>query len=244
MSWSRRVVPILALIAASAGCSSPPGPDVAAPPTTSGFTATGSGPTGSPTVASAGATATSDGGGPGPTGFNGDLRTLLAAAPAQAVAGPAAGTADGQADVDVMASTFSYAAPGPYAQRLEDLGFQQGAAFLWRLSQQNFATVRLIQFRDEAAARQWFADQSQKSRAQPLDSTTFQGLNLPAEFDAGAHGAWFVGQPVHGEEGSSRTVSAVFYRHEIVVDINLTLVDDGQLAPMADFARAQYVRLP
>jgi hypothetical protein len=244
VSWSRRpivtLVAILTLVAVSAGCSPPPpGPDVPTAPSTSALAPPA--PTGG---ASPAVTSSADIGGPEPAGFGGDLRALVATAPAQAVPAPVAETDDGRADVNAMAKTYSYPTPEPYARRLDDLGFRQGAAFMWRLSQQNFVTVRLIQLQDERAARGWFSDRSQEWQSKPLDTTTFQTLNLPAEFDGGAHGTWFAGQAVQGEEGGSRTVAAVFYRHEIVVDLELALTDDGQLAPMADFARAQFSRLP
>ena len=245
MSWSRRVLAIVTLVAVSAGCTSPPPfPNVPIPPSTSSLAPSAPTASASYAIASADVTSSADIGGPVSAGFGGDLRTLVAAAPAQSVALPVAEAPDGRADVNAMAKTYSYLAPEPYVRRLDDLGFRQGVAFMWRLSQQNFATVRLIQLRDETAARQWFSDRSQEWHGKPLDTSTFQSLKLPAEFDGGAHGTWFVGQAVQGEEGGSRTVAAVFYRHEIVVHLELALTNDDHLAPMADFARAQFSMLP
>jgi hypothetical protein len=255
VSWSRRPVAVATTVATGvivalvAACTpSPPGPDAPTSPASAspGPSSPDASSTGTDSPATSPAVGASSTAAVAPTwvAFDGDLLSLVAAAPPQAMSVPVPDAPDSRADVDAMARTYSYPTPGPYAQRLVDLGYRQGVVLVWRLGQQNFATVRLIQLRDESAAQQWYAERGGDWQGQPLDATTFSGLNLPADFDGGARGTWFVGQSVQSEDGAHRTVAAIFYRHEIVVHLDLTLTDDDHVAAVADFARAQFYKLP
>jgi hypothetical protein len=68
---------------------------------------------------------------------------------------------------------------------------------------------------------------------------------MAADFNSGTQGAWFVGTAIESAEaGQTRAVSAVFFRHEIVVHIDLTLTTDSYLPTMTHFAREQFSTLP
>jgi len=209
-------------VAALAGCTSPPlAPQPPAPLTAGQSTAA-------------------------PVSFTGDLRTLIAAAPPhqREIRAEPEGAPDGRADLNAMAKLFSFPQPEPYAKRLGELGFRQGAVAQWELSPLSYLSVYLIQLRDESAARQWSTERRQLWQGEQ-DTETFKDLNLSADFDNGVQGGWFIGTAnPDGEFEGARGIEAIFYRHDIVVHIDLTTLTDDHMPALAKFADEQFALLP
>lgn len=175
----------------------------------------------------------------------GELRQLLAAPPAGAIPVPVEGAPDGDASADVLALLYSRQLPEAFSQRLLELGFQEGAAYVWRLDQLVFLSVNLLRLRDASAARLWADDRRQEWTEQEQDANLPEQLGLGTDFLDGTSGSWFVGpQLTTSENPDGRIVSAVFYRGNVVVHLQVTTKDDGTLLTVRDFAREQFTRLP
>ena len=208
-----------------AGCTG--GSPAPAPPATATVPAVES-PTPAPTTAA-------------PVSFTGDLLTLLAPAPEHrnVVSVPA------HVDVQAMARQFAYTTPTPYGQRLGELGYRQGITASWELSQLSVLSVKVIQLADEAAARTWVAER-RATFPDDSDLASYASLKLTADFDNGARGEWYISSPAseESETAGSRVVKAVFYKHDIVVHLDIAALTNQHMPALAQFADEQDRRLP
>jgi hypothetical protein len=163
----------------------------------------------------------------------GDLRWLLAHAPAESTALESLGSADHTLSLDQAAAIYGDSSSS--RSYLTSLGYLGGAGIAWRAGNPRYdVRISLLQFGGAAQATTWVADVQRSLGAGAIESSA----TLPEV----PGGMWFV--TTQTADVGFRIVHAVFQQGAIGVDVTFWCYPSVMPAVVTAIAAHQYARLP